>query len=232
MPVLADTAQIIMNLYYQQYKSDEDFFKLFHFKYLAGSVVSKIMEDDYTKAKAESRSIDPYAEVDLPAEWLIPEENEVKKDGSDNIIKLKHQPFSFPYDLLGRTVQRIENLSPGSTCTEWIRISIKEKWKFHYVPKGSKVFFAVIKDKIEVFADCKIGKVRVYYCPELTDPSFGEDGGIVPASKEADVISKTLTLMMAARQGTVVDTTNNSNPNKTIQTEIDTVFSNLRTKPI
>lgn len=230
MPVLADTAQVIMNLYYQSYRKDADFFRLFHFKYITGAVISKIMEEEYKAAKQAARVDDPSAEIDLPAEWLIGEVVEVKQEGNDNIITLKHTPFQFPYDLLGRTVQYIE--TADGPCRDFVRISVKEKWKFERLPQTKKIFFYVEREKVFFVTKDKLGKLKVHYAPDITSASFGEDGGVIPVSKEEEVIRRTLDIMMKARQGTVVDMTNNSNPNKTIQTEIDTTFGNLRTKPI
>jgi hypothetical protein len=229
MPLLADTAQIIMNLYYQSYRTDEGFFKLFHFKYIAGAVISKIMEEEYKEAKKLSRVDDDLADVNLPTEWLVQEEYEVEKKGDDNIIKLKHKPFSFPFDYLGRSVQTIQDKTDRKN--DFIRIGVKEFWKLPSTPQSCKIFFAVEGDIIYFVRSKKLGKLTIHYVPDITSDTFGDDGGIVPVPEE-QVITRSLDIMFKARSGTVVDMSNNSNPNKTVQTEIDNVFTNLKTKPI
>lgn len=239
MPKLVNTAQALMDMYYQNYKTDEDFFDLTHFRYLCGVVYSKILEDEYKEARAIAKAETGYTEISLQSDWLQEIEVEIKEsddpyEQGDMVAKLPFRPFSFPYDPYSFGIQSIIPKRAGG-CKNFVRSSQKSEWIDCLMPNNSNIYWMMSSAKKLRFKNvkCDLGdKVKLLYIPEITDEAFGLDGGDVPASKEEMIIMRGLQLMMAARQGTVVDFTNNSNPNKTIQTEIDTAFGNIKTKPI
>jgi hypothetical protein len=231
MANLADTAQMTMDLYYQNFKTDEDFFNLTHFLYLSGVAYSKLLEDEYKEARKEAKMEDSFAEIFIQADWLIEQTIEMKRiEDEDNSFSgtLSSPLFSFPYDPYSFGIQSVRRA--GKTkCNHFIRTTGRESWLDCQLPTTNRVFFHVIANKLIVNnVQCAMEKLIVQMVPEITDlMAFGMQGGPVPKSKEDIIIRKTLELMMAARNGAVVDMTNNSNPNKTLQTEVDSAFSNL-----
>lgn len=235
MAKLNDTAQMVMDLYFQQFKTDEDFFTLFHFSYLVGVAYSKILEDEYKEARNRARQEEGLIdEITLQADWLTIKEIDVKRIPDEPFsfeAELPARPFSFPYDRFGYGVQSIRNVD-AQGCKIFIRATEDIEWQICAMPMTHDVYFFTRGRKIIIKnARCRLNKIKVSYLPEITDPELGADGGDIPKSKEEMVIGRTLALMMQARQGTVIDMSNNSNPNKALATEVDNLFANVRTRP-
>jgi hypothetical protein len=228
MAQLSIVAQNIMDLYYQQYKADEDFFELSHFEYLAGVAYGKILQDEYEKNYKMNLQIEGYGFVDLSQDWLKIEELKLEKDAYGYFIKLSKKPLSFLYDKQSSAIQNIVPLG-GTKCAEFIRMNAEENWKICALPNVRQIFWFLEGDKIRFEnLQCKPEKLKVLYVPELNDSNDGDFN--IPKSKEADIVDWVLNRMFVARQGNVVDMTNDSNPNKTMGTEINNIFSQIKTK--
>lgn len=238
MANIGKTAQIVMDLYFQNFRKSEDFFTDVHFRYLCGVAYSKIVEDEYKQARKEALAQLGFTEVALSSEWLINEEIKVEKvpDVKNTwSAKLKHPIFIFPYDPAGNGIQTIRNLN-YSACNEFIRESARRKWALCNMPVTKNVYWYIEgKEIFFVNAKCPLdsAKLQVSYISDPSDDSFGDEGGVIPQSKEELIIRSTLDILIKARSGVVVDMTNNANPNKVKQTEIDTVLQDdIRNKPI
>jgi len=228
MAQLVEVAQNIMDLYYQQYKSDEDFFEEYHFKYLAAAAYAQILQEEYEKSYKLSLAEKGIGEPALNPEWFISEEKEVvASDMGDKELKLASCPFTFRFDKQSSGVQGVYPLA--GKCGEFIRISVDDQWKIKNAPTTNIVFWFPLSNKI-VFKNvhCGLKKVKVVYIPSLKEL---EDTCALPDSMQMDIIQRVLNIMFVARQGGVVDMTNNQNPNKVMESEIDTVFKNLKTNP-
>lgn len=228
MGQLIETAQNTMDLYYQQYKSDEDFFEEYHFKYLNAVAFSQILQEEYEKSYKLSLAEKGVGEAQLNPEWFIPEERDVVgSDMGDKELTLTDCPFTFRFDKQSSGIQGVYPLS--GKCGDFIRMSIDDQWKLKNAPESDIVFWFPLSNKI-VFKNVKCGlkKVKVVYIPSLKSLA---DSCVIPDSMQMEVIQRTLQLMFVARQGAVVDMSNNQNPNKAMESEIDTVFKNLKTNP-
>jgi hypothetical protein len=233
MASLKDVSVAIMDLFYQDYKKEDDFFSEEHFFYMAGVAFSKILEMEYKASRKEAKAEEGITDVQLQPDWQVAAEIMVQKiDGtSDYKATLPHRPFSFPYDEYGYGIQRVRNVSHQG-CRDFIRTTQKLDWALDDLPRTDKTFFYL--EGINIILkkpNCLLKKIKVLYIPEVTDESFGPEGGEIPSSKRDDIIRATLSLMKQAKEGTIVDTTNNSNPNRTIQTEIDSHLQTIRNKP-
>jgi hypothetical protein len=232
MATLTDTAQMVMDLYYQNYKSREDFFSLKHFIYLCGVAYSKLLEDEYKEARALAKLEEGFTDIFMSEDWMVYETitlKPVKDEPGSYVGNLRTPVFAFPYDPYNYGIQSVRQA--GQTgCTDFIRTSYREMWMNCLLPVVTgKVFFYPAGNQLHIGnAGCKIDKLIVSVVPEITSGKFE---GSVPASKQDTIIRKTWELMARAKEGIVVDTSNNSNPNKAMATEVDSMFSNLRTKP-
>lgn len=228
MASLIITAQNCMDLYYQQFKSDEDFFEDYHFKYLCGVAYAKILQDEYEKSYKLNLMEKGIGMASINPQWFVAEEIELKaSDIGDKEIQLKACPFTFRFDMQSSGIQGLYPLN--GTCGDFIRINVDDKWKLKTVPTTNIVWWYPFSDKI-IFENirCGLKKVKVLYIPSLKDV---EDKCGLPDSMEADIIDWVLQRMFLARNGTVVDMTNDQNPNKALETEINTAFKNIKTNP-
>jgi hypothetical protein len=228
MAKIPNTAQMIMDIYYASYKTDENFFALYHFEYLVGVVYAHILEQEYKDQRREAKQETGYTDIALQADLLISKTLDIKRrqDSDEYYIELPSRPFTFPYDPYGFGVQSLR--SGVAKCSNFVRATAKIDQQLCVMPKVSRIFFYPLGKNIELRnMYCHLDKVTVTYLPDITDPDLGDDAEI-PKSKEDVVIHEVLQLMMAARNGQVVDMSNNSNPNKVMQTEIDNLFTKIR----
>lgn len=221
--MLIDTAQITMDLYYRDYKSDENFFDIDHFKYLCGVAYANILETEYKEARREARADEGATDVTLQSDWLVREVLEVKRsEDYPNTLEadLKSPLFSFPFDAYSYGIQSVRPI--GTTgCRDLIRTSGREAWMRSQLPVTSRGFFYVIGKKLYLTnVRCSLKEIEIMQIPDIAGQGYGDTGGPIPKSKEDLIIRKTIELMMRTKEGAVVDTTNNSNPNTALQTEI------------
>lgn len=229
MANLSELAQNIMDLYYQQYKSDEDFFELYHFEYLSSVAFSKLLQDEYEKSYKMSLAERGIGQAQINPQWFKTEERElVASEMGDKEIVLDQCPFTFRFDKQSTGIQNIYPLN--GKCGDFIRLTIDELWKLKNVPDTDIVWWIPVGNKI-LFKNLKCGlkKVHIIYIPsfDLSKP----DKCMLTDSAQADIIDWVLQRMFAARQGSVIDMTADQNANKVIETEINTAFRNLKTKP-
>lgn len=233
---IADTAQMAMDLYLQNYRTDEDYFTLEHFKYLCGVVFYKLIEAEYKLQRKESFAILGFTEIILSPDLLIEEVVELSFDSELGFYKgkFKHPVISFPYDAIANGIQSVRNAVAGG-CKEFIREAYRRKWALCDLPVTSNVYWFFEGEEIffKTSPKCQLSKIKVFYASDPSDETFGEAGGLIDKAKEDDIIRGVLDLMFKARNGNIVDMTNDGNPNKKIQTEINTVLTDdLRNKPI
>jgi hypothetical protein len=229
MAQLGNTAQQTMDLYYQHFRTDQDFFRLVHFRYLCAVAYASLLQDYYEKSYARALSENGMGDVDLPTEWMISETLGVQSGAhGEHYLELKQKPFSFLYDNQFRSIQTI--MPVGDFSARLFRISIKEVWKLRAMPQTRNVFWFSMGDQKIQFRNMNtsLSEVMVFYLPSLGDLS---DEAELADGLEGRVIEATLNLMSIARQGGVVDMTNDQNPNRTMETEVNNIFRGIKTKP-
>lgn len=219
METLATVAQDVMDKYYQDYASDEDFFQLDDFMGVVSSAFNKIANDEYDQNKLFNKQVNGYSVVDISDDWLTKEIATVTIDDftGDLVAILSKKVWMPSFDLLGTGIQEVQI----KNCPECIRIARTDTWKLRIIPVVKSIFFIAEKDKVRFkhTKGLKVNdKVRVSYVAAI---SSDDEDGIIPESKVFQIRAVALQLMIATRDGTVVDMTSNKNPNKNLQTEID-----------
>lgn len=226
MSKISIVAQNLMDLYYQSFKSDEDFFELYHFEYLVSVAYAKLLQLDFEKAWKLNYQVEGIGYISVPSDWVKEVELQVKKDGSSKYVELPDQPFVFLYDNQNSGIQTVRPIG-FSECNEFIRSAINQSWKLCRMPDVGIVYWMPVQKKIFFEKlNCRLDRVSVIYVPAIDlDKSHDFD---IPKTKESDIIEWVLNIMRVARDGTVVDKTNDGNPNKVLQTEINDIFKNLK----
>jgi len=226
---LAYVATLVMDAYYGDLRGNDDYFEEAHFQFVTRAAYGKLLDNEMREARALAKIETGFYVIDVSQDWLIIEQlSFTKKNERTWTAKLKQVPFPFAFDKMGYGVQ---SLIPADDCecSDFIRMSPDEYWKLNsnMMPITNKVYYYVIKDEITLKnVRCNPGKVDVSYVPSLSD---AEDS-IININKQFDVFTLAVTAMRQARDGAVVDETNNANKNKSIETEIDNVYRNLKTK--
>jgi len=222
---LSYVAQMIMDLYYQNVKSSEDFFELPHFIFAARAIYGKLLEIESDKARRLAKEETGYYTIDVSQDWLIEEVVKVEKVKGGGkyahyVGELKETPFPFPFDTMGYGVQSVELIEPSDCESSMIRINRDQKDSLKHLPKTNSIYWFVQGKKVHGFTTsiCEPKEWGVNFAPAL---SLDADKAIIPLGKQADIISFGVNLFKGAAQGMIVDMSNDRNPNKIIETEIN-----------
>lgn len=211
-------AQLVQDEFYQQYKGENDFWELSDFITMTGNTVAGMYQQVYQQYYAMIRQEKNPEVVCFDSGWLLSQELEVKKDGDGFLTATLTKPvMTFPYDRSSSGLQEIFIIEPFNTCP-LERTSISALYQFKYLPKTNRVFFYQDMNKINFWSNIilNVKKIRVLYVPVMNDPEAPVADGII-----ADAITKTVSTLKQIAAGNVVDSTENQNSNKIMQTEID-----------
>jgi hypothetical protein len=210
---IVETAQRMMHLFYQDYKSNDDFFDLEDFIPFAGAAYGTILQDMFDKKRAEMRNEGENGYVDLPGEWLI--EQEIKLEKAVMSFTLPERPMSFLRDENSIGIQHIE---AGNGCGRFHRARISEKWKAAHFPPTKDVWYYLVGDRVRFLNNpvCQPEAVTIFYVPNVNSKNLNLSDAALSA-----VWDMGITLMKKSKEGVIVDKTNDGNPNKTIETEVN-----------
>lgn len=221
-------AQHIMDLYYQEYKSQEDFFELHHFEFMVSAAYYKLLQMEYERQYNKNLSEEGIGFITLSQDWLIKDRLELKKekDGDRYYIELNTKPFSFLFDKQNSGIQNVI-AATGKRCQDYIRTSLQERFMLCNVPITNKGYWYLEGEKTIFFEKlkCKPDEIDVYYISQLENGKGGVANGM-----QADIIQWVMSMFTQAKQGVVIDMTNDGNPNKVLQTEISNFLSKIKSK--
>lgn len=226
MPKISLTAQIIQDLFFQDYTSDESFIKPEHIRYLIGGYYNIILNADYEKSKRENQIEVGIIYPTVSSELIRKKDYDVKKEGKFSYIELD-AVVNFPYDNNGYGVAFLRCLKDG--CGDFKRTTVGVVDKLYTMPYTNTIWWFVEGNRVNLYSAANIpSKVLVGSIPAI---DINDDDFEIPQSFETQVINSVLDVLKRAASGVTVDMSNNSNPNAFPQTELDNVFRNLKTKP-
>ncbi len=217
---LGDLAQMLSDAYYRDLKSDDEFFDMVHFAFVACTAYAKILQDIYSADKQQNKDGDGFSYVNISSEWLL---TEVCKIQDDKVTGFKYiatamPTFSFDVDAMSSAIHSILK-PPGAKCGDFIRLSNKDYWKIASLPKTSDIFCYKMGEKILLpNLTCDPGDPIVNYIPALLPENLE---CTVPETMQAAILTTALQIMFGAKNETmVVKMDNNGNPNTTPVTEL------------
>ncbi len=213
-------AQAAEDMYYGELRSQSDFFTFDDFVRYCGYAVMDILLQEYRVRRSENRSEKKEEVIPFSADWEIEEVIEVKKTKEGAFIgELPFQLLSFPFDRQSSALQEVTAVKPRGLIYE--RSNVEENWMQRYAPPTERVFWTVIpqkeeKSQVEFFSRGKgIEQVKIRFIPQPTEDM------LVPNGIENYVITSTVSNMRQIEAGVVIDKTNDGNPNKVVQSEIN-----------
>jgi hypothetical protein len=215
MNTLNEIAQHIMDAYYQEDKSGDDFFDLPHFRFMAASSYANLLQDEFEKSKRATMQEEGRAEAQLNPEWYTREDVDIKLDAEGKGVAVLLNPvFSFRYDK--RTSGVLDIYQLVGNCTEFMRIHPEALWQLKILPKTSITYWYMLMMSTVYFVNTLPKKVRIFYIPAITD----DNDPVIPLSLGKMIVQDVWTFFVNAKNGVVVDMTDNQNPNKNMETEI------------
>lgn len=208
-------AQTAMDLFYSEYKGDDDFFNIDDFVLNCGNTLSDLYLQEYRIQYQQIRQEKRDEVVAFSSEWLFSEVLDVKLIEGEYTSILSQRVMSFPYDSQNVGLQEVIGIVPRGTCLE--RSNLTEVWQYKYLPQSGNIFYRLKKDKILFFKNgaCNINKIEAFYVPSPAADSEVPDGVI------NYVVNTTVSVMKQILAGVVVDKSNDDNPNKILQSEIN-----------
>lgn len=216
MVTLRQVGDMAMGLYYQNYKADEEFFDLAHFKFLLAAKYAELINDEFKANKRENKMLTGFSWYEVSPSWLIEETTKATydPDRKEYSIELKNNIFDFEFDAMSSGVQFVNMF--GYDCGgNVVRITQKDLIGLCLMPRNSQLMYYVKgKNKI-VFknANCDLSKAKfdIQYIPAI---DCENDDSEMQSEKVNDMIVEVLNLMFGAKNGNLVDMSNDSNPNK------------------
>lgn len=208
----------VMDLYYQDYAGNTEFFDLDDFIFNVGSAYSDLLQKEYDSERMIMRADREEGYVTFSHDWLQTQELQiVRKSEEGAYYKLKQKPMSFPYDKWDIGIQNI--FPVGSKFTrELIRDSVDKTWQDELLPNTKNVFWRLLKDSILVkdsILQSAPPAIRVIYVPEVSIDLE------IPNSRNGMITSMVLALMRGMETNHLVKETNDQNKNKLPVTEND-----------
>lgn len=218
MPVPIEiAAQRSMDLFYQNYKSNSEFFDLEDFIAHCGGVLGSVYEQEYQRVKAEMRQEKRDEVVALDAGILIMQHLEVKEVDGELFVEFETPIMTFPFDNQGIGVQDIFSLKPSNRIP-FERTTPTGKYALHYIPVCGVIWFYVTEKGVRLInkTNTKLHTIGV-----LSAPSVDSEKLLVPDGVVEYVITTAAMTIKQAAQGVIVKKASDGNQNKIIQTEAD-----------
>lgn len=194
-------------------------YRLEHFIWLCGAADSKLKQDEYEKNLAYARQM---RWVNIPIFMSADNYTTVTVEVKDNKAVLPSTIMSFPGDnsLLG-----VDSVKPEKQCKPFIRLNPEQDWQVCDIKDVVfwKPVFTQSENKkltssiefINLDRVCKVDKIIVRYISQLNADS------IVQESRKWAILNMVTIFVKSAKEGMVVDMSNDGNVNSTIATEVN-----------
>lgn len=215
---LKTLANRVQDLYYQDYAPDESFFETYDFKFHCAAVYSDILDKMFQLMRKEGKVENGFSNVEISANWLVKEEIELQQDPVTKLwyATTSSKIFGFGFDEFSYALDQVKRI--GDCKSKKCRLQKLSRNEVPYLDLSAATslcyFWQDGGDRI-TFTD-NVGKVLVPYVP-IVDAD--NDNNVLSDIIASDVIKAVYTLMVAARNGTVIDESNDSNKNTTAQNQ-------------
>jgi hypothetical protein len=226
---LKSAATQAMDAYYQDYAPRDAFFDEDDFKRRFALEYDNLLDDMFQKLRKLYKQEEGFSNVEISASWLVREKLTVQSD--DTSPYFYAQPTSciqsFSYDKFGYALDNVRaaaNCNGGVPC-KMQKISPEEANYLDISPTSSLIYYWLeAENKIVLTQPVDI---HASYIPAV-DPE--NDGCILSGAIAATAIKNVLMLMFGAKNGNVVDESNDGNKNGTIQNQGNPQLNRVQTQ--
>lgn len=211
MASLKEIAQRIQDLYEQNYAPDDRFLDIDDFKFHFATLYSTTLETQFQQLRKEGKAETGFANVEIPAGWLVEEVLDIKFDEDKN--KFSSTPsipvFTFKWDGAANALQGIH--SSGKTHIIYRKLSLHERRYRQVLPViTDRVFFYLNSPNEIIYWDANPKeKVIVQYVPAIV----GLNNDCLISDSIANEIIATLEMMFKAKNGNFIQKVDNQNQN-------------------
>ena len=204
-------ANMAMTMYYKGFRPSNGPYRLEHFLFLCLAADAKLKQDEYSAERnLRIRMRQPHADISM-----APDNYETVK------VVVKNEAAKLPNRIMGFSGDKgnlgVNSVTPEGNCkAPFIRINRDEIWTTNGI---NDVVFWYSDEQCIKFINldkiCKPEKVVVNYMPQLSNKS------IVQKSREYPILAMVGQFIQAFENGTLVDMSNDGNPNKTLMIELN-----------
>lgn len=216
---LTTAASMAMDMFYQGYAPRDAFFDQDDFLRHFAAVYSDMLNDMMQKARKENKQLEGFSNIENSADWLVRETLTPKKNENDCwVVKPSSGIFSFMYDAFNYGLDQVNavgNCGNGVKCRV-VKIAPYEAVNLDLAPISSLVY-AWVAPNNEIHLTKGV-ELDVWYVPSV-NVNNGEC--VIAEAIVHRVIRATLDLFFTARNGTVIDETNDGNRNNPLQQNVN-----------
>ncbi len=210
-----------MDLFYQDYAPRDKFFDVDDFRFHAATYYSSTLNNLYQVIRRENKAETGFSNVELPSQWLIVEDLDLQIDeelGRAYFIPT-YGVFAFDYDAYANGINGVTPISKecAGQKYEMIKIPNNQIWELQYMPQTNKVFYYLSPDN-RVYCTKNVKKVKVWYIPTVVG---NDDNCVLSDNIAADVIKNVLIIMVGARDGTIIQQSDDGNKNLDKATQVN-----------
>lgn len=228
-----DEAQIVLDDFYQSFKTESDFFDLQDAALRIVDARDAMIEDEFLVQwkinKQRGNANSSFIRVNPDWQKRITIDIKEDKERGEWYGEICEPLFEFPMDSYGNGVQEVWPY--GQKCAEFIRIQDSEAWQICLTASSPIILYSVQKCRITLhnFDGACTDKLDVRIVPSQSSLPINEQ--VVPDGKSDEIREMVISKMWrnySARLGKI-DMSNNGNPN----VEPDNsgmVYDNLKTK--
>lgn len=225
---LVQMAENAMNLYFQDDAQRQEFFDVEDFKVHIANAYSELLDEFFQLERKEQRVAIGFANVEIPLAWTINETIPVKKDEitGEWYAETSQDMFTFKWDNFGYGIVRLLPGKPEKKDCDsevffngkFVKITSTESDYLETLPITNKCFYFVGGKNRFVFPEKNPGFIIPYYVPVVTGV---DDNEVMSDTMAAECIKRVWTLMTTAKNGVVIDQTNDGNENAPLPTQLN-----------
>ncbi len=211
MAKLIEVATRIQDLYEQNYTSNDKFLDIQDFKFWVASTYSAMLNALMQSERKYNRQVDGFANVEIPAQWLLEESAIIKHNKEENkyFVELQNPVFSFDFDNFSYALQDLFGIGCNGVCN-YKKISLTEARYLRITPPTSTIFYSLNSAKEILFWGVKEGdKVKAKFVPQLVSTN---DNCLLSDNIVSALSDEVLKRMFSAKNGNMVDKVNDQNP--------------------
>lgn len=223
MASLIEIAQRVQDLYEQNYSPDDRFLDIEDFKFHIATLYSTTLETQFQQMRKDGKTETGFANVEIPAGWLIEEPLDIKFDEAENkFYSTTSSPiFTFKWDDAASALQDI--FSAGRKEIIYRKLSLNEiRFKPTSPTITDRVFFYRngLSEIVYLCANPK-EKVKAKYVPAIV----GTNNDCLISDSIATEIIATLDMMFKAKNGNFIQKVDNQNQNIIPEQQVDPALS-------
>lgn len=199
-----------MNTFYQSYRPADGFLRQEHFEWLCIAADAKLKQDEYNnQVNLNLKKRVANAPVVMSVDNYVTEDIDIIDEKAKLPNPIMMLAGASPTIMVSRIV-------PEGNCSGFIPISPAERWEVDHIK--DVVFWMPMCEGVEFIhlkENCNPQKAKITYIPILSKNST------VPESRKWGIITLVNAYIKSAKEGVLVDMTNDANPNSSLQTEIN-----------